>query len=312
MSLKIVFMGTPDFAVPALEELIKRYEVCAVFTQPDKPKGRGQKLQYTVVKEIAVKHNISVFQPKKLRGDHECLEALKNIKPDLIIVIAYGQILPLEILEIPRLGCVNLHASLLPELRGAAPINWSIINGNKRTGNTTMLMAEGLDTGDMLLKSVVEIEDDDTAGTLHDKLSLDGVELLTKTIEGLKEGSITPEVQDHSKSSYACMMSKELGHINWKDDCDGIYNLIRGVNPWPGAYSYYNESVVKFFKVEKNRNNIEHTNYGEIIAITKNSIEVACSLGSIVIKELQEATGKKMDAAAYLNGHHMKVGEKFI
>jgi methionyl-tRNA formyltransferase len=312
MSLKIVFMGTPDFGVPSLEELIKKYEVCAVFTQPDKPKGRGQKLQFTAVKEIAVKNNIPVFQPKRLRGDAESLEAIKSIHPDLIIVIAYGQILPLEILEIPKLGCINLHASLLPELRGAAPINWSIINGNKKTGNTTMLMAEGLDTGDMLLRSVVEIEDNDTAGTLHDKLSLNGIELLIQTIEGLKQGSIIPEKQDNSQSSYACMMTKELGHINWNDNCNSIYDLIRGVNPWPGAFSYYNQSVIKFFKAEKNISHINHSNYGEIIAISKNSIEVACKTGSIIIKELQEATGKRMDAAAYLNGHNMEIGEKFL
>lgn len=312
MTLKLVFMGTPDFAVPALEEIIKRYDVKAVFTQPDKPKGRGQKLQYNPVKETALLSNIPVYQPKRLRGDEESKAIIKNINPDLIIVIAFGQILPKDILEIPRLGCVNLHASLLPVLRGAAPINWSIINGDTKSGNTTMLMAEGLDTGDMLLKSEVIIGENETAEELHDRLSKNGVLLLINTIEGLKNNSIRPEKQIDELSSYAPMLNKELGHINWDNSCEKIHCLIRGVTSWPGAYSFFENKMIKLCKVEKNSNKEIHENVGEILGTTKFGIEVSCREGSIIIKELQEVGGKRMDSAAYLNGHNLKKGDKLV
>lgn len=310
MALKIVFMGTPEFAVPALEEIIKKYNVEAVFTQPDKPKGRGQKLQFSPVKETAIKYNIPVYQPTRLRGDEESFNVLKSIKPDLIIVIAYGQILPLSILEIPRLGCVNVHASLLPELRGAAPIQWAIINGNSKTGNTTMFMAEGIDTGDMLLKSELMIGEEETADELHDRLSLDGVQLLINTIEGLNNNTIKPEKQNDELSTHASMLKKELGHVDWNNTSDKIHCLIRGVTPWPGAYSYYEDKMIKICKAVKNSNNKSYDNPGQILEATKNGIEVACKEGSIIIKELQEVGSKRMDAAAYLNGHNMKKGDK--
>lgn len=310
MSLKLVFMGTPDFAVPALEELIKNYEVKAVFTQPDKPKGRGQKMQFTPVKELAIKYNIPIYQPIKLKSNEECIQVIKEINPDLIIVIAFGQILSVEILNIPRLGCVNLHASLLPKLRGAAPINWAIINGETITGNTTMLMAAGIDTGDMLLKSEVIISDDETAGELHDALSINGVDLLIKTIEGLENNTIVPMPQQHELSNYAPMLNKELGHIDWNRDNRTIDRLIRGVTPSPGAFTSYNGKTIKILSVKK-------TNFksigdaGKIINVTKVGIEVCCGEGTIIITELQELGGKKMDIASYLNGHKINVGDKF-
>lgn len=314
LTLKLVFMGTPDFGVPCLEKIIEKYDVEAIFTQPDKPKGRGQKMQFTPVKEIALRNNIPVYAPIKLRNNEEIIEILRKINPDLIIVIAYGQILPPNILEIPKLGCVNLHASLLPDLRGAAPINWSIINGNKITGNTTMLMGEGLDNGDILLKSEVIIGENETAGELYDRLSANGVDLLIRTIEGLANGSIIPQKQDDNLSNYASMLTKKLGHVNWNDKCENIYNLIRGVTPWPGAFTFYGDKIIKICRVEKNIYKNTVVEYGHIIEVSKLGIEVACSegSGSIIIKELQEVGGKRMDATSYLNGHNIIKGDKLV
>ena len=243
--MKIVFMGTPEFAVPALEALIEKFDVEAVFTQPDKPKGRGKKLAMSQVKEVAVKHDIKVFQPEKLKKDRETIEELKNIAPDFIIVVAYGQIFSKEILEIPKYGCINLHASLLPKYRGAAPINWAIINGEKVSGNTTMFMDEGLDTGDMLLKSEAQITDSMTAGELHDKLMEQGGELLVNTIKGIMDGKIKRIKQEDDKSCYSPMLSKETGKIDWTKGGKKINNLIRGLNPWPLASTHYNGEVKK-------------------------------------------------------------------
>lgn len=305
--MKIVFMGTPEFSVKTLTMLIEKHEVVGVFTQPDKPKGRGQKLGYSPVKEEAMKHNVKVFQPIKLRKDREAIEELKRLKPDAIIVVAYGQLLPKEILDIPRYGCINIHASLLPILRGAAPINWAVIEGHKKTGITTMLMNEGIDTGDMLLKSEVEISEDNTYEEIHDKLMIVGAELLIETLDKLSRDEIIPEKQLDELSTYAPMLTKELGHIDWKKTSQEIYNLIRGVTPWPSAYSYYKGNMIKLWKVENLKSGV-HAKPGEIINLTKKGIEVACKEGSILIKEVQEFGGKRMDAASYINGHDIKVG----
>jgi methionyl-tRNA formyltransferase len=312
MTMKIVFMGTPDFAVPSLEEIIKRYEVKAVFTQPDKPKGRGQKVKATPVKEVALKHNISVYQPIKLRNDEESINILKEIAPDLIIVIAYGQILPAKVLEIPKLGCVNLHGSLLPKLRGAAPINWSIINGQMVTGNTTMLMGVGLDTGDMLLRTETEIGQNETAGELYERLSVLGVPLIIETIEKIGSNSITPIKQKDELSSYAPMLNKEAGRINWNLDAEKVYNHIRGVTPWPGAYTFYNDKMIKISKAIKGSSLIPRANCGQILDVLKSGIEIACSEGSIIVKEVQELGGKQMEIMAYLNGHNVNKGDILI
>lgn len=305
--MKIVFMGTPDFAVPTLNKLIKYHEVAAVFTQPDRPKGRGQKMQYSAVKEVALEANISVYQPEKLKIDADNIDIIKNINPDAIIVVAFGQILPKSVLEIPEYGCINVHASLLPELRGAAPINWSIIRGYDKTGVTTMLMNEGLDTGDILLKSEININYNDTCEDIHDKLMNIGADLLIETLKGIESGIIVPEKQQEEKSSYAPMLNKELGHINWDRDSMEIYNLIRGIIPWPVAYTFYNGNMIKIWRAE-NKNQGTYSNPGEILSVSKAGIEVACSKGSILIKELQELGSKRMDTIAYLNGHNIDRG----
>jgi methionyl-tRNA formyltransferase len=300
--MRIVFMGTPDFAVPSLERLIECHQVVGVFTRVDKPKGRGQKLQYTPVKEKALENNISVFQPKTLRMNSEAVDTLKELKPEAIVVAAYGMILPKEILELPPLGCINVHASLLPQLRGAAPINWAIIRGHEKTGITTMLMGEGIDTGDMLLKEETLIGQDETAGELFDRLSILGGEILIRTLEKLEKGSITPLPQDDSKSSYAPMLSKELGHINWDMDSKQVHNLIRGVNPWPGAYCFYEGKMLKILDADFSEES-KNGQPGKILKSQKGLLEIECRNGRILVKQIQELGGKRMDIVAYLNGH---------
>lgn len=300
--MRVVFMGTPDFAVPTLEKLIECHQVVGVFTRTDKPKGRGQKLQFTPVKEKALENGIPVFQPKSLKMNSEAIDILKELKPDVIVVAAYGMILPKEILELPPLGCINVHASLLPDLRGAAPINWAIIRGYDKTGITTMLMGEGLDTGDILLKEETAIGENETAGELFDRLSVIGGELLIRTLEELKQGRIVPIPQDDSKSTYAPMLSKELGHINWNMDCRQVHNLIRGVNPWPGAYCFYEGKMLKILSAEY-VDGPENGEPGKVLKSQKGMLEIGCKRGKIRIKQIQELGGKKMDIGAYLNGH---------
>ena len=288
--MKIVFMGTPDFAVPSLEALIEKYGVEAVFTQPDRPKGRGKKLAFSPVKEVAVRHNIKVLQPEKLKDDREAVEYLKDLRPDFIIVVAFGQILTKEVLDIPKYGCINLHASLLPMYRGAAPLNWVVINGEKKSGNTTMLMDVGLDTGDMLLKDEVEISDDMTAGELHDTLMASGGELLIKTIEGLVQGTITP-IKQEGETCYAKMLSKDTGKIEWSKAAKDIHNLIRGLNPWPIAHTTYKGQNMKIYAssvLEENSNK----EAGTIIGVNKDGIKVSCGEDVLLIKKVQFPNGK--------------------
>ncbi|MCX7884353.1 MAG: methionyl-tRNA formyltransferase [Caloramator sp.] len=305
--MKAIFMGTPEFAVPTLIKLIENHEVAAVFTQPDKPKGRGQKMQMSPVKERALMYNIPVYQPIKLKGDSNSLNIIKEISPDVIVVVAFGQILPKEILDIPKFGCINVHASLLPELRGAAPINWAIIRGNEYTGITTMKMDIGLDTGDMLLKEQVKIDEYETAGELHDKLMYIGSNLLIKTLHMVERNEIVPEKQDDTKSTYAPMLNKELGHIDWNKDSKDVYNLIRGVIPWPGAYFFYDDKMIKIWKADKENSTCDVP--GKILEISSEGIKIACNKGAIIIKELQEVGGKRMDVSSYVNGHKIEKGK---
>lgn len=305
--MKIIFMGTPDFAVPALKKLIENYTVSAVFTQPDRPKGRGNKISTSPVKDVAVKNNIPVYQPEKIRNDNTCLELIKNIDPDFIIVVAFGQILPKEILDIPKYGCINLHASLLPKYRGAAPINWAVINGEKKSGNTTMLMDVGLDTGDMLLKSEYEITSNMTAGELHDILMVDGAKLLLDTIEGRLKNNITPEKQNNSLSSYASMLSKNIAKIDWRKSNFEINNLVRGLNPWPVAFTSYEGEVMKIYEAEL-LNLKGYYEPGLIINVSKEGIEVAAGAGSLLIKKLQFPGGKPLSVDEYLRGHEIEKG----
>ena len=302
---RVLFMGTPDFAVPCLKQIIDdKYTVVGVVTQPDKPKGRGHKMVPPPVKECAVENGIAVFQPETLKNE-SILEELKSLAPDLIIVVAYGKILPEYILNYPKFGCVNVHASLLPKYRGAGPIQWSVINGEKVTGVTTMYMEKGLDTGDMILKAETEIGDGETYGELHDRLSLLGAELLSKTMYEIAKGTSKREKQDDTLSCYAPMISKETGHIDWSKDGAEILNLIRGTNPWPMSYSLYEGVPMKIITatIEKDVKGTE----GEIVRADKGGILVACGGGcGILIKEIQMQGSKRMDVASYLNGHEIK------
>lgn len=305
--MKIVFMGTPEFAVPSLEGLIKNYDVKAVLTQPDKPKGRGKKLAMSEVKEVALKNNIPVFQPVKLKNDREVIEKIKEIKPDFMVVVAFGQILSKEVLDIPKYACINLHASLLPKYRGAAPINWAIMKGETKSGNTTMIMDEGIDTGDMLLSDEVDIKDDMTAGELHDILKDRGAELLLKTIDGFSKGLIEPKKQGDTDTCYASMLSKKLGKINWNDGTKKIYNLIRGLNPWPLTYCNYEDKVMKIHEA-KIISGAPEGEPGLIVNADKSGIEVNTSDGKILITKIQFPGKKSMNVGEYIKGNSIEKG----
>lgn len=306
--MKIVFMGTPDFAVPSLEKIISKYGVEAVFTQPDRPKGRGKKMAFSAVKEVAVKHNIKVFQPEKLKDDRDAIEYLKELKPDFIIVVAFGQILTKEVLDIPKIGCINLHGSLLPMYRGAAPLNWVVINGEKVSGNTTMLMDVGLDTGDMLLKDEVDITDEMTAGELYDVLKERGGKLLLDTIDGVFNKTITPEKQTN-ETFYAKMLNKEMAKIDWSNSATNIHNMIRGLNPWPVAHTLYDGSTMKIFESEVLDKQSSEEN-GKILSVSKNGIEVSTGEGILLIKKMQFPNSKPLKVEQYINGHD--VNKEFI
>lgn len=303
--MKIVFMGTPDFAVPSLKVLIEEgCDVLGVVTQPDKPKGRGNKMNMPPVKEEALKYGIDIFQPKKVK-DKDFVSILKDLNPDLIVVVAFGQILSKEILNIPKYGCVNVHASLLPKYRGAAPINWVIINGEYNTGITTMYMDEGLDTGDMILKSEIKINEDETAGQLHDRMCMLGGEVLRETLKLIKGNKAPREVQDHSKSCYAPIMDKNLGNINWNKSSVEIYNLIRGTNPWPSAFTKYKDALMKIWKSRIIDNEKSNDNPGTIIAVSKEGIKVSCGIGTLLIEEIQMPGKKRIHVGEYIKGNEI-------
>lgn len=308
--MKIVFMGTPDFAVPSLEALIEKYGVEAVFTQPDRPKGRGKKMAFSPVKEVAVKHDIKVFQPEKLKDDRDAVEYLKELSPDFIIVVAFGQILTKEVLDIPKYGCINLHASLLPMYRGAAPINWVVVNGEKKSGNTTMLMDVGLDTGDMLLKDEVEITENMTAGELHDILMARGGNLLIETIEGLANGTIKG-IKQEGETCYAKMLSKDTGKISWDNSAREIHNLIRGLNPWPIAHTTYKNENMKIYQSEVLSED-SNKEPGTIISVNKTGMKVSCKEGVLLVKKVQFPNGKPLTIEQYINGKDIEVGYKLL
>lgn len=305
--MKVVFMGTPDIAVPCLQKLIdEKHDILAVVTQPDKPKGRGKKLAMPPVKELAVEHNIPVYQPVRAR-DEEFVQTIKEINPDLIVVVAFGQILPKEILEVPKFGCVNVHVSLLPKYRGAAPINWVIINGEEKTGVTTMYMDEGLDTGDMILTREFKLDDQITAGELHDIMMVEGAEVLKETVDLIAEGKAPRTQQNHAEFTYAPTMDKELGHVDFSKTSREIHNLVRGVNPWPSAYAIYNEGKMKIWKTEvlKETSNKEP---GTILGTDKMGIKVSTGDGVILIKEMQMPNKKRMPVSEYIKGNSIETG----
>lgn len=307
--MRIVFMGTPEFAVPCLDRLIKDgHDVVGVFTQPDKPKGRGHKMQFPPVKEKAVENNIPVFQPTKMR-DGTAYEIIDKLDPELIIVVAYGKIIPQDILDRPKYGCVNIHASLLPRYRGAAPIQWCVLNGEKVSGVTSMQMDAGLDTGDMLIKAETEIGENMTAGELHDRLSVLGAEVMSQTISKIENGTLTREKQDDSLSNYAPMLSKELCPINWTKSAFEIHNQVRGLSPWPVATASLGGKIYKVHKtVSAGKTNGKP---GEIVG-NDDGLTVCCGDGNAVKILVIQAEGKKaMNCADFLRGHRIEIGEIF-
>lgn len=306
--MRIVFMGTPDFAVPCLKVLLdQKHEIVAVVTQPDRAKGRGNKLAPPPVKVLAEEAGIPVYQPEKIKTV-EFTEILRGLKPDAMVVVAFGQILSQEILDIPPLGCINVHASLLPRYRGAAPINWCIINGEAVTGVTTMYMDKGLDTGDMILKKETEIGQNETAGELHDRLMELGASVLSETMLLLEQGKAPRIPQDNAAATYAPIMNKALGRIDWSKAAEEIRNLIRGTYPWPGAYSTYDRRVFKIMASEVYEPGVKHEKPGSIAVVDKESVIVNCGTGSLRITELQFENEKRMSVEAYLRGHEIVTG----
>ena len=304
--MRIVFMGTPDFAVPSLQALIGAgHDVCAVYTQPDKPQGRKQILTAPPVKTLALEHDIPIFQPNTLKNEDEQAR-LRELAPEVIIVVAYGKLLPKAVLDIPPHGCINVHGSLLPRWRGAAPIQWAVIAGDEMAGVTTMQMAEGLDTGDMLLTYETKVGETETAGELFDRLAQAGAELLTQTLVKLDE--ITPRPQDDAQSCYAHMLDKQMAVIDWSKSAHEIDCLIRGLNPWPIALTTLSGERLKVFAAEKAAGNGEPGTVLE--ADPKKGLTVACGEGALGLTEIQLVGGKRMKATDFLRGHAIEVGTK--
>ena len=307
--IKIIYMGTPEFAVDPLEAIVKEgYNVAACFTQPDKMKGRSGKPVPSPVKECAVKYDIPVFQPDRLRNS-ENAEIIKEMAPDMIIVAAYGQILPEEILNIPKYGCINIHASLLPKYRGAAPIEWCVINGEKETGVTTMFMAKGLDTGDMIEKAVTEIGESETAEELRARLTVMGAELIISTMDKILSGKYTRTPQNDEESNYAVMLKKEMGQIDWSLPAINIDRLVRGLRPWPTAFTTFQGKSLKIFKAAVLEDDTDAAP-GEVIVRTKKDFTVKCGSGALKILSVQPEGKKEMDSVAFLNGNKVEAGMK--
>lgn len=307
--MKVVYMGTPDFAVPPLRALVRAgYEVIGAVTQPDKPKGRSKTLLPPPVKEEALKYGIPVYQPIKVK-DPEFMEILKRLAPDVIVVAAFGQIIPKAVLELPRFGCLNIHASLLPKYRGAAPIQQAVINGDREAGVTIMKMGTGLDTGDMISQAAVRLAEDETGGSLFDRLSDLGAELLLKTLPSVFDGTAVYEPQpEESPTPYAGMITKQMGLLDFGKDAETLERLIRGLNPWPSAYAYLHGKTLKVWKasVEKKESGMEAP--GTIVRLDKEGIHVACGQDLLILKEVQLEGKKRMDTAAFLRGYQVEPG----
>lgn len=305
--MKIVFMGTPDFAVPSLKALVEAgHEVCGVFTQPDKPKDRGMKLQAPPVKEYAITQNIPVFQPLKMR-DGEALAILKELSPELIVVAAYGKILPVDILELPPKGCINVHSSLLPKYRGSAPINWVILNGEDETGVSIQYMAEGVDTGDVIASSHTAISIDENAQQLYDRLAVMGAELITCVVTDIEQGNVTATPQDHALASHAPMLSKELSPIDWSRSARQIHDQVRGLYPWPSAVAEIDGIRCKILRTRIcDESTVKEP--GAFVQADKKGLKMACGCGTVIeIVELQPDGKKGMAATAFLLGHPIKI-----
>lgn len=307
--MKIVYMGTPDFAVPPLAALVENgYEVTAVITQPDKPKGRGKTLMPTPVKEEALKHEIPVYQPAKVR-DPKFLETLQKLEPDMIIVAAFGQIIPKAILDMPKYGCINIHASLLPKYRGAAPIQQAVIDGEKESGVTIMKMGTGLDTGDMISQAVVKLREDETGGSLFDRLAETGAELLVRTIPSIENGTAVYTKQpEESPTPYAAMITKQMGLLDFSKSAVVLERLVRGMNPWPSAYTFLNNKTLKVWKCSVESGSCGKDVPGTITDVDKKGIHVACGEGTLILEEVQLEGKKRMETDAFLRGYHVTAG----
>lgn len=308
-------MGTPDFAVPALQALYQEgHDIAGVITQPDRPAGRGRKVTASPVKVLAENLKLPVFQPLKVK-EPDAIDLLRKLEPECIIVVAYGQILSKEILELPRYGCVNVHASLLPAYRGAAPIHWAVLNGELKTGVTTMLMNEGLDTGDMLLTAEYPISPEVTTGQVHDALADIGADILLKTIKGLKMGTVSPKPQP-SDFTYAPLLKREHEKIDWNWSAHKIHNRIRGLNPWPGAFAFFRNEQIKIWHSRRSAESLSGESFpekkpGEIVSLSEEGFMVQTGDGILEITELQPAGKKKMNAFDFFNGRRIKSGEFF-
>ena len=305
--MKILFMGTPDIASGCLEKLIeKKYDVIGVVTQPDKQVGRGKKIVFSPVKQVAIENNLPVYQPIRAK-EESFVNEIKNLNPDVIVVVAYGQLLSKEFLDIPKYGCINVHVSLLPKYRGAAPINWVIINGEQKTGVSTMFMDEGLDSGDVILQSEFKLDDEITAGELHDKMTVEGSELLCETLDLIKEGKAPRTPQNHDEFTYAPIMDKKLGHVDFSKTAREIHNLVRGVNPWPSAYTTYMDKKMKIWKT-KVLNEISIKEPGTIIKVDKEGIRVSTKDKVILITEIQMPNKKRMEVKEFIKGNTLEEG----
>lgn len=306
--MRVLFMGTPDFAVSCLQALLDAgHEICGVFTKPDKPKGRSFALTMTPVKELAIQHSLQVFQPETLRTQ-EAVDQIAALRPEIIVVVAYGKILPKVLLDLPPMGCVNVHGSLLPKYRGAAPIQWAVIKGEKVSGVTTMFLGEGVDTGDMLLKAETEIGPDETSGELFDRLSLLGAKLLTETLDGLKAGTITRIPQNDEESCRAPMLNKELSEIDWNKSAQEIHNLIRGLSPWPTASTVYGGKRLKIHQSQVCAESEFSVGKPGTLANGKDFV-VCCGNGTALrLVSVQYEGGKRMDAKDFLRGHPLEEG----
>lgn len=307
--MRIIFMGTPDFSVGTLEALIEAgHEIALVVTQPDKPKGRGKAMQFPPVKEAALAHNLEVYQPRRVR-EPECIEYLRKYQPDMIVVVAFGQILPKEILDMPKYCCVNVHASLLPKYRGAAPIQWAVINGEKVTGVTTMRMDEGLDTGDMILKTELKLDAEETGGSLFDRLAEAGARLCVETLEKIEQGTAVYTPQKHEEATHTTMIKKQLGEIDFTKSAEEIERLIRGLNPWPSAYTKCGDKTLKIWKASVV--DVEGTTAnqpGTVISVGKNSLLIQTGKGGLSFEEVQLEGKKRMDIGSFLRGNAIEEG----
>lgn len=307
--MRIVFMGTPEIAVPSLERLISDgHDLCAVVTQPDRPKGRGKKLAFSPVKEAAMRHELEILQPEKA-SQPDFLDRLRELNPDLIVVIAFGQILRKEVLDLPKYGCVNVHVSLLPKYRGAAPINWAIINGEEKTGVTTMFMDEGLDTGDIIKTREFRLDDEINAGQLHDIMMEEGADVLSQTVKAIEDGTAERIRQNDDESTYAPMMDRNLGHIDFKKSAVSIHNLVRGTVPWPGAWCESPYGKIKIWKTRIGQGQTDREP-GTIVSVGKQGIEVACGMGMLLIEEIQMPNKKRMHVSEYIKGNTIEIGKE--